>query len=348
MSGGGGSEEKTLPASAKKLREARKKGQIARSREMITAVVTVTAFAYLFARANTMFDGLRDGAVAAGAATGEPFAGSAERLASQLGRQFLWTIGPFVAALVAAAVLANMAVNGGVLAALDPVLPKLERLDPIAGFGRLFSMRNVTEMIKSVLKVMLVGTVACAVVALSLQALVEQPACGIGCAGPLLRGLLRPLLIAACGFFIVLGGLDIGLQRWLFGREMKMTKTEQKREVKEMEGDPLIKRQHRQEQRAALHAVVRTGLRNATFVVRSAELALAFRYAKPDAMVPVLVARAAADGAPMLLDEARGMRMPVVFDTDAARALSRMKVGQIVEQEFFQLVIACMQKAGLM
>ncbi len=349
MSGqGGGSEEKTLPASPKKLREARKKGQIAHSKEMVTAVVTVTAIAYLLARGDAMFNGLRDGALAAGDAAAEPFADGATRLVSQLGHQILWVLEPFVGMLVAAAVLANVAVNGGTLAAIDPVLPKMDRLDPIAGFGRMFSMRNLTELVKSVLKVALVGAVACAIVALSLQAMVEQPSCGLGCAGPLLRGLLRPLLVVACGFFLVLGGFDIGLQRWLFARDMRMTKTEQKREAKEMEGDPQIKRQHRQEQRAALHAAVRTGLRNATFVVRSAELALAFRFAKPDAMVPVLVARGTADGTSLLLDEARGARIPVVFDGAAARVLSRMKVGQMVDKEHFQLVIACMRQAGVM
>jgi len=349
MSGrGGNSEEKTLPASPKKLRDARKKGQVAHSREMVTAIVSVAAFGYLFFRAGALFEGLRDGALVAGATVGEPFADTAGRLATLLGMQFLWMVGPFVGALLAAAVLTNVAVNGGALASLDPVLPKLDRLDPIAGFGRLFSMRNMIEMVKSVLKVVLVGAVACLIIALSLQALVEQPSCGLGCAAPLLRGLLRPLLIAACGCFLVLGGFDIGLQRWLFGRDMRMTKTEQKRERKEMEGDPLIKRQHRREQRAALHATVRTGLRNATFIVRSGELALAFRFAKPDAMVPVLVARAVADAAPVLLEEARAAGIPVVLDADSARALSRMKVGHMVDKEFFQSVIACMREAGVM
>ena len=338
----------TLPASAKKLREARKKGQIARSREMVTAVVTITAVIYLSAEAGTLFDGLKAGAVAAADLTPAPFAESAARLGQRLGVQLLWMVGPFVGLLVIAAVLANVAVNGGALAAIDPVLPKMERLDPIEGFKRLFSLRNMSDLIKSVLKVALIGTAASTIIVLSLQNLVEQPACGLLCAGPLLRGLLRPLLVAVCGFFLVLGALDIGLQRWLFGRDMKMTKTEDKRERKEMHGDPLIKSQHRQEQRAALRVAVRTGLRNATFVVRSADLVLAFRYAKPDAMVPVLVARGVADGAPVLLDEARAARLPVVLDADAARAFSRLKVGQMVGKDSFEIVISCMRQAGIM
>ena len=348
MSGKSGSEEKTLPASAKKLREARKKGQIARSRELVTAVVTITAVAYLFARAGRLFGDLRDGAMAAADATGAPFAESVQHLGRLLGVQFVWMIGPFIGLLATAAVLSNVAVNGGALAAIDPVLPKMERLDPVEGFKRLVSLRNLADLIKSVLKLLLIGTAAGVIIALSLQAMLEQPSCGLQCAAPLLRGLLRPLLVAVCGFFLVLGALDIGLQRWLFGRDMKMTKTEQKRERKEMDGDPLIKNQHRLQFRTGLRASARTGLRNATFVIRSTDLALAFRYAKPDAMVPVLVARGAAEGAPVLLDEARAARLPVVLDPIAVRAFARLKVGQMVGKDSFPLVIACMQQAGLM
>ncbi len=349
MSGaGGGSEEKTLPPSAKKMRDARKKGQVARSKEMVTAVVTLAAFAYLFLRAGTVFANLQEGAIFAGAMADQPFAVGLGPLASLLGRQVLWTVAPLVGLLVLAAVLSNVAVNGGVLAALEPVLPKLERLDPVEGFKRLFSLRNLVELVKSVLKVALLGTVACLIVAGSVQALVEQPSCGVSCAGPLLLRLLRPLLLVAGGCFLVLGGLDIGLQRWLFGRDMRMTRTEQKREHRDMLGNPLIKQQHRQEQRAGLNRTVRAGLRNATFVVRSSELALAFRFAKPDAMVPVLVARGTAEGAPVLLEEARRARIPVVLDPAAATLFAPLKVGQMVGKEAFQTIIACMKQAGVM
>lgn len=348
MSGKNSSEEKTEPPSAKKLRDSRKKGQIARSREMGAAVVTVAAFGYLSARIGTVFDGLRDMAIAAGDAGEVPFSESIGPLANRLGHELAWTVGPFVALLAVSAILTNLMVNGGMLAAVDPVLPNLERLDPVEGFKRLFALRNMIELIKAILKVVAIGTIASLLIATSLQALVEQPVCGLGCVPSTLRRLLQPLLITVSGFFLVIGALDIGLQHWLFQRDMRMTKSEQKRERKEMEGDPLIKRQHRREQQAGLQIAVRTGLRNATFLVHSNDLALALRFAKPDAMVPVLVARGVAEGSSLLLDEARAAQLPVVFDASTARTLSRLKVGQMVHKEHFQMVIACMRQAGVM
>ena len=348
MSGKQGSEEKTLPPSAKKLREARKKGQIARSKEMVTAAVTLTAFSYLYARAGSAFGTLSDALLAAGMAGPRPFTEALPGLTEKIWHEVTWLVTPLLGLIAVAAVLTNVVVNGGVLAAVDPVAPKMERLNPVEGFKRLFAMRSFIELIKVVLKVMVVGTVACVLIAASLQALVEEPSCGLGCTGPVLRGLLRPLLIAVGGFFLVLGALDIGLQRWLFRRDMRMTKTEQKRERKEMEGDPLIKRQHRRERRSTMHEA-KTGLRKATFAIRSADIVLALRFAKPDATVPILVARGTGAGAQLLLEEAQRLRLPVVFDSAVTALVApRLKVGRMISQDMFQAVIACMREAGVL
>ena len=349
MSGKTGSEEKTLPPSAKKLREARRKGQVARSKEMVTAAVTLTAFGCLYAQSGALIDALDGVLRAASTAAERPFAEVLPFMVQRLGGELAWMLAPLAMLIVAAAVVSNVAVNGGVLAAVDPLMPNMERLNPVEGFARLFALRNVIELLKSVLKVGLVGAVAVLLIRASLQTLVEQPSCGLGCAGPVLRGLLRPLLVVAGLFFVLLGALDIGTQRWLFLRDMRMTKTEQKRERKEQEGDPLIKGQHRRDQRSAAQSAVRTGLRNATFVIRSADVALALRFAKPDATVPVLLARATGDAAPVLIEEARRLRLPIVFDVPAATVVaSRLKIGQVIAADMFDVVIACMREAGVL
>jgi type III secretion protein U len=341
------SEEKTLPPSAKKLREARRKGQIPHSKEMISAVLTVTAFGYLLVRFNLLFNQLGDGLLAAPSLLDQPFPEAAAVLTDRLGGDFAWTVAPFVALLVVAAVVSNIVINGGILAAFDPIQPKMDRLDPIAGFKRMFSAKNLIELLKTLLKVIVVGWVSLLIVASSLQALVEVPTCGLLCAGPILRWLLQPLLLSAAGTFLVLGGIDIGVQRWLFRRDMRMTKSEQKRERKESDGDPMIRRQHKQDRRSGL--AFKTGLRNATFIIRSSDVALALRYAAPDATVPVLVARGAGGGALLLLDEARALNLPVVFDADTVALVApRLKVGRMISQDMFNPMIGCMREAGLL
>lgn len=341
------SEEKTLPPSVKKLREARRKGQIARSKEMVGAVVTTAAFAYLLVGFAGVFDALRDGLLGVPALLDRPFAEAIAPLATRLAGDIALVVTPFVVLIVVAAVMTNLVVNGGVLASFDPIIPKMERLDPVGGFKRLFGLKNVVELLKSIGKIAVVGGLTAGLIATSLQALVDLPACGLPCAGPVLRALVQPLLLTSAGIFLVLGGFDIGLQRWLFRRDMRMTRSEQKRERKESEGDPTIRSQHRQDRRSGL--ALKTGLRNATFVIRNRDMALAMRFAAPDALVPVLVARANQEGVAVLLEEARRLRLPVIFSPEAVAAVvPRLKVGRMITQDMFNPVIGCMRDAGLL
>ncbi len=347
MSGQDTSEEKTLPPSAKKLREARKKGQIARSKEMVGAVVTMAGFAYLIVRFEILFSKVSDGLLAVPALIDKPFAEALGPLLSRLAADVVWSVAPLVGLLVTVAMVTNVMVNGGALVAIDPVLPKMDHLDPVAGLQRLFGMKNLVELLKALAKVAVVGGLTAFLTAGSLQALAELPACGLLCAGPILHGLLLPLLLTTSGVFLVVGTLDIGLQRWLFRRDMRMTKTEQKRERKESEGDPTIRNKHRQDRRSSL--ALKTGLRHATFVVRGGDAALALRYAVPDALVPILVARGVGEGAALLLREANALNLPVIFNAEAAAVLTpRLKVGRMITQEMFNPVIGCMREAGVL
>jgi len=346
VSGRDTNEEKALPASAKKLREARKKGQIAHSREMVTAAVTLAAFGYLLARGDTILAAVTDGLLAVPDALDLPFDQAVAAIASRLAADMLWAVTPLVALVAATAVLTNVVVNGGLILALDPVSPKMERLNPVDGFRRIFAMKSLAELIKAIIKLLVIGVLTVLVVEKSLQTLVELPACSLSCAGSVLIGLVDRLLLTLSAFLLILGAFDVGLQRWLFLRDMRMTKTEQKRERKDSDGDPHIKRRHRQER---LISGARTGLRNATFVIRSSESAYALRYAAPDALVPVLVARGTEDRALLLVEDARRQGIPVVFDAETASVIAtRLKIGDLIKQDMFQAVIACMHEAKVL
>ncbi len=347
VSGSDTSEERTLPPSAKKLRDAREKGQIAQSRELVAAAVTATAFGYLSVRFLPLFARLSDSLRAVPGLYDQPFATAAAILASRLARDLALAVTPLLGLLVAIAILSNIAVNGGLFVAIDPVVPKMERLDPVAGFKRMFGMATLMELLKSIFKVAAIAILTCIIIGGALQALVEIPACGLRCAAPVFEKLLSPLIFASVGLFLLLGGFDIGLQRWLFYRQMRMTKTEQKRERKESDGDPMIRRQRLQDRRKSFGS--KTGLRNATFLIRSADTVLAMRYAAPDATVPILVARGTRENASKLLNEAKTLNLPVVFDAAAVALVApRLKVGRMVTPDIFEPVIACMHQAGIL
>ncbi len=345
----GGSEEKSLPASAKKLRDARRKGQLARGGDFIAAAGTAAALGYIALRGPSLLESARALMEDAATLVVQPWQEALPALLSRIAWMAAGFVLPLLGLLLACVLAAALVANGGFVVSAEPLAPKLERVDPMAGFGRIFALRNMVDALKTLIKFAVVGVTAAILLRSALRPLAELPACGLGCVPALTRALFGPLLVAAVLLFLVLGGLDLGLQRFLFRREMRMTRSEQKRERKDAEGNPLIRQAHRQEQRAAMRSHVRTGVRNATFVIQGEHLALALRYAPPDVLVPVLVARATGEGAAALVDEASRADLPSVLNPEVAALLStKMQVGGLLPRELFNPVIACMREAGVL
>lgn len=344
---GGESEDKTLPASAKKLRDARKKGQVAKSKDLVSAAVTLAAFGFVVMQWDSIalrFTGLID---RTGELSGEPLSRALPVLVSQIGETAAMTIGPLLLFLVLAVTLSSVISTGGLVLSVDPLLPKLQKLNPAQGVKNIVSTKGLLEVLNSLLKVALVGTIAFYVVRGTLQSLVDLPTCGLGCTGLVLHGAMLPLAAAGILVFVVFGLADMFLQRWLFLREQRMSHTEKKNEHKNSEGNPLIKGAHNRERREA--SQTRAGLNQATFLVTGARVVVAMRYSAIDTRVPMPVARAETDDVTRFLQDARRLRLPAFHDPETARALfDKVAIGHIIPRELFQPVIMCMKHLELL
>ncbi|GAN59200.1 EscU/YscU/HrcU family type III secretion system export apparatus switch protein [Acetobacter cibinongensis] len=342
------SESKELPPSPKKLREARKKGQVANSKDFVGAVATVTALFYVALRSSDLFTQLGAALSDTAVLAEQPLAVALPLILQRLEAVFIWFVLPLLALLFFSVCVAALIGNGGLVFSADPLAPKFERINPISGFQRIFSLRNSIDGLKIVLKFFAVLCTLVLVVKSDVRSLVHLPACGPGCVPGAVKGMVWPLLLSAIFCFLILGGLDLGIQRLLFRREMRMTRTEQKKELKNSEGNPLIKKAQRQERRAAMGSNVRMGLKHATFVVYDTEGAVAFQYAPPGVLVPALVARSGKTGLPEFLEDAKTAGIPLVEDAEATRLLaSRVPLGSLLPRDAFQTAISCMRKAGI-
>ncbi len=342
----GSSEEKSLPASEQKISKAREKGQIAHSREMVTAAVTVSCFGYLMLRAPAFATYLEDGLLSLPSAYDAPFLEAVSAMGARLGLDALTVLLPLIGIIVMAAVMTNVVTNGGLVVSLDPILPDPAKLNPVEGFKRMFNLKSLLELVKSLLKLTVASYLVFQLIEGALQALVEIPACGLSCGISVLGELLKRMFLIMSGLFLTLGALDIGIQKWLFMRDQRMTMTERKRERKDSEGDPHIKSQHRKERRTD---GAKTGVRNANFAIRSTDVVLAMRYTQKDAPVPVLIARGTEEGYYPLLRELRALGVPIVFDSAAVVSISPgLKVGGMITNEMFAPVINCMHLAGVL
>jgi type III secretion protein U len=312
-------EEKELPASQKKLNDARKKGQVAKSTEFVSSSVTIMGFAYAMSQVEPLSEKFIDSIKFIGDHLNEPFYHIFPAIANRIVMTSLVSALPMLGVVVVTAILSNLFSTGGFIISFEPIMPKFDSLNPVSGFKKLFSVKKLIELIKNVAKTIAIGFASYFILKGTLQPLVEQPACGLRCAPGILRALISPLLEMGAIFLIVMGVFDIALQKWLFLRDQRMTKTEQKQEHKNSEGDPHVKGAIKRANREAMQSV--QGMRKATFCIAGTGVLVAFRYSAGDTKVPTLVARGELDKAGELLADARHRGLPIHFDHAIARKL---------------------------
>ncbi|HVZ46133.1 MAG TPA: EscU/YscU/HrcU family type III secretion system export apparatus switch protein [Ramlibacter sp.] len=321
-------------ATPHKLRQARERGQVARSADIVSASVFTVAVALLYWKG---WDALQaqfryDHALLAQAGRIDASAGTFEALLAQLLRDTGAALAPLFAALALAAIVANFAQTGSVLS-LEPVKADLARLHPVNGLKKLFSPRTLFDGARAVVKLVLLSLV----VYLAIKALVPQ--------FPRLAGMPPALLArtivgdaASAGLKIALALLviacfDFAWSRREFARRMRMSRRELKDEHKQREGDPRIRARLRELRREALRrsmALRRTAQAD-VLLTNPTHVAVALRYDESAMSAPQVVAKGAGALAAVMRQLAARHRIPVVQSPPLARELfHELEVDQYV------------------
>ena len=182
-----------------------------------------------------------------------------------------------------------------------------------------------------------------------LRAIVLAPGCGLSCVQVTFSAQLTGLLVAACVLSLMAGLADIGLQRWLFMRDQKMSVSEAKRERKDQDGDPIIaghRRRLRQEAAAAPPGRA-LGIARATILITDGRtVAVGLRFVMAEALAPALVCRARGERTAALVREAYGRGVAVHEDGELADLLMRKtQPGQFIPEATYPQVIRALQAA---
>jgi flagellar biosynthetic protein FlhB len=315
--------ERTEQPTAKRERDARERGEVARSRELGTAAVMIVgsaalvlfggSFATAFARL------MRGGLTLDRSALSDPGA-----MGHHLGVASVAALSglvPFLGAVAAAAVLAPLALGGWVFSG-QALVPDLARLSPARGFGRIFGISGLSELIKALLKFTVVGALAVAVglwLVRDTVALGGMPtATGIGEAAHLLA---LGLLLMSTGLAVI-AGVDAPLQWWLHHRKLKMTREEVREEFKETDGRPEVKSRIRDLQRKMSKRRMMQAVPRADVVVTNpTHFAVALRYEAARMRAPRVVAKGRDLVALEIRRIAEGASVPVFEAPVLARVL---------------------------
>jgi len=317
--------EKTEPASARRLEQAREEGQVPRSPELATFVVVAVGLGGLWLLGGRMAGALqgliRDAFDFAPALAFDEGALPAVLRAQAARGLAAWL--PFAGAMLAAALAAPLALRGWVFSA-QVLAPDFARLDPVAGLQRMFSLNSWAELAKSLVKVALLTAVAAWIAhhyAAEVLHLARQPV------GGALRGALGLLALTAAallGAMLLVAALDVPWQLWSHARKLRMTRDELRQEMKETEGDPQLKARVRSMQREAARRRMMAQVPKADVVVTNpTRFAVALRYREGAMRAPQVVARGALLVAARIRELAEQHGVPVVEAPPLARALYR-------------------------
>ena len=226
------SEEKTLPASKKKLADARRKGKTSNSRDLVSGFTMLAAVLYLLYQWPMMRDRLTQLVDVVSASAARPFAEAWQGAVYGAIDVLLNTTVPLLVVVFAVSVGMGMAATRGPIFSFENVKLDFQHISPMQGAKKIFSSRNVIEFAKSLVKVVVLTAAFWTVLRGFIPPLFQTPSCGEGCLGQMLVSTLQPLALTAVIAFVVIGLLDMPMQRHLFLREMRMSLTEKKREFK--------------------------------------------------------------------------------------------------------------------
>lgn len=343
MAGKNDSGEKTEQPTPKRLRDARKKGDVPKSKDA-TAAVGLLVWVALFGLALPWVGGrlvaLAQSCmqVATGLRAGEPAA--LVSLTLQGGRTLLEVS---LAALLPA-VLVGVAVEylqAGPVFATDKLSPKASSLNPVEGFKRMFSLDNLIEVGKNLAKIALVAVLVYRGMRSEAgQWLRLAQAEHGGLLAAQLQHAFRDALVAVTVAFLLIAGLDMAWQRFRYLKKMRMSLRDIRQEVKDAEGDPIIKGQRKQMHQEWSQQGAAQAARGATaLVVNPTHLAIAIQYDRVVCPVPVVSALGEEDTARAMREAAAEAGVPVLRNRRLARTLwSGSKVGEAVPVELFDVV----------
>jgi type III secretion protein U len=342
-------EQKSLPASNKKLRDARRKGQVSHSRDFIAGFTLTIVLIYLWLAGPTLENRIVELLNTISQSVDLPFAEAANRGVQLSLDVLLLASMPPVAILVLGDLVAGIAGTLGPVFSFEPITPKFEHINPVHGFKRVFSVRNVVEFAKSAVKVAVLGTAFFVILRSAIGPLFEVPVCGVRCLTEAAVQIATPLAVTAAVVFLAVGLLDLLIQRQLFLRDMRMTRTENKREIKDIQGDPLIRGERRRiRMLEASGAIVRTGVSRAVIAVMHGDQVVGLRYRSGETGVPVVVCKADGEAGTAMLEELRQRGIPIVDDAEFVAGLAvRHKVGDLIDSRFFDKAVRILIDAGL-
>ncbi|MEJ2591745.1 MAG: flagellar biosynthesis protein FlhB [Candidatus Thiodiazotropha sp.] len=316
-------QERTEQPTTKRLDEAKRKGQVPRSRELNTMAVTLVGVVSLVAMSRGLGDSLAQMMSQRFVLTRQDIFdvnAMISHLSAGVGQMFL-ALMPFFLLVIVAAIGSSVAL-GGFSFSGEALTPKLDKLSPLKGMKRVFSVKGVVELFKAMAKFILIGGITLLLLDNTLDHYLALHNMDIDQAISHLDGLIGWSVILLAASLILIAAIDVPFQLWDHNRQLKMTRQEVRDEMKETEGRPEVKSRIRQLQREMAQRRMMQEVPKADVIVTNpTHYAVALKYDPERMHAPKLVAKGADLIARNIREVAAEARVPLVESPVLARAI---------------------------
>ena len=334
-------QEKTEQATPKRQRDAREKGQVVVSREVSSALVLLGAMLAFYASGAWMFQRLAEMMrhFFGGMGTISLRADSLQTLLFHLFIDFFLIVFPVMLAAMIIGVAANV-MQVGFTISTDAMSPKLSKLNPLQGIGKLLSLRSAVDLLKSLIKIVLLGWLSYSLIRGEIQKMLLLMRMDIMDIWTFIGETAFRIGLYIGLAMVAIAALDYLFQWWQHQKDLRMTKQEIKDESKQTEGDPKIKSRIRYIQLEMSRRRMMQSVPGATVVITNpTHLAIALIYDSKRMQAPKVVAKGAGFIAQTIKDIARSHSVPIVENKPLARTLFKtVDLGAYIPFELYKAV----------
>lgn len=345
--------EKTEPATAKKLQDVRKDGQTAKSKELITAISLMSLFIlikiYVGVVGQKFTEVFKDiygtfQKVADSSDNGMRMADAVSSVREVLMSSISIAVPIFIVAVVVG-ILCNSLQQKWMVTA-KPLQPKMSKISPASGFKRIFSFRQLFELIKSIAMMLVIGIMSYVTIKDKVNILLTFYDISLNAALETVGDIIVDLGIKISAVFLIIGFVDLIYQKFKFKNDNMMTKQEIKDEYKNTEGDPQVKGQIRRKMAEISRRRMMEQLPEADVVITNpTHFAVALKYEPDSGKAPVVIAKGADYLAFQIKDKARECNIEIVENKPLARMLyHNVDIGMEIPPELYQVVAEILAK----
>ncbi|PTB18622.1 EscU/YscU/HrcU family type III secretion system export apparatus switch protein [Trinickia symbiotica] len=331
--------EKTEKPTPQKLRDARKKGQVAKSVEITSGVQLASLLGYFIVEGRHLLQGFEALSALSVEVSNDDFVSAAGRLMGAITELVLrFTVG--IAALLVVVTVAAVVAQTGPLLAHEAIKPSLHKVNPLANLKQMFSMRSLFELAKSTSKVGLLSLIFFYLIRQYGPSLQFLPLCSVSCGLRLSIKLLYWMWCALLAFYVLFSIADYAFQRYNTMKQLMMSIDDVKQEYKNSEGNPDVKHKRKQVHREVQSGSLAANVGKSNVVVRNpTHIAVCLFYRPPETPLPQVLEIGRGARAQHIVDLADKAGVPVVENIRVARSLAaHTEAGGYIPSSLFEPV----------